>query len=69
MKLDMTTALNKGGFLIPVCNQLHLTLTQTLQKQPFFVKFGAKTNKLNNFTAHLERYFYTHNQLEEEKYK
>lgn len=24
MKLDMTTALNKGGFLIPVCNQLHL---------------------------------------------
>lgn len=22
-----------------------------MQKQPFFVKFGAKTNKLNNFTA------------------
>lgn len=27
MKLNMTTALNKGGFLIPVCNQLHLILT------------------------------------------
>ena len=25
--------------------------TRTLQKQPFFVKFGANTNKINNFTA------------------
>lgn len=27
MKLNMTTALNKGGFLIPVCNRLHFILT------------------------------------------
>lgn len=31
MKLNMTTALNKGGFLIPVCNQLHLILTCTVR--------------------------------------
>lgn len=45
MKLNMTTALNKGGFLIPMCNRLHLTLAQTSQKQPFFVKFGAKNEQ------------------------
>ncbi|MGYP000003361631 len=31
MKLNMTTALNKGGFLIPVCNQLHFILTCTVR--------------------------------------
>ncbi|EDS00240.1 hypothetical protein EUBSIR_01915 [[Eubacterium] siraeum DSM 15702] len=33
-----------------------------MQKQPFFVKFGANTSKLNNFTAPRGRYFYTQNQ-------
>nr|DAQ58495.1 MAG TPA: hypothetical protein [Caudoviricetes sp.] len=30
-----------------------------MQKQPFFVKFGANLNELNNFTAPRGRYFYT----------
>jgi hypothetical protein len=34
-----------------------------LQKQPFFVKFGANTSKLNNFTAPRGRYFYTQKQF------
>lgn len=31
MKLNMTTALNKCGFVISVCNQLHLILTCTVR--------------------------------------
>ena len=45
MKLNMTAALNKGGFLMPSCIRLHLTRTQTLQKQPFLVKLGADQNQ------------------------
>ena len=53
----------KGGFLIPVCNRLHLTWTQTLQNSRLLWSSVQIRSKLNNFTAPRGRYFYTQKQF------
>ena len=59
MKLNMTTALNKSGFVISRVQLIALDLNTNLAKTAVFVKFGANLNELNNFTAPRGRYFYT----------
>ena len=41
MKLNMTTALNKSGFVISRVQLIALDLNTNFAKQPFIVKFGA----------------------------